>query len=88
MEKLAETLKELWKDIQQKETKNKAFLLNRLNKILTKNESKHIKYISLSKDTLKLGVDSSCWLYHFYQKKDEILEKLKIKDLKFYIAER
>ena len=86
MDNLSNTLKVVLKEIKQKNEKNQLDIRTKLNKILTKKESQHIKYISFYKDTLRLGIDSSVWLYCLNQKKEIIIKKLKIKDLKLHLA--
>lgn len=63
--------------------KKLSFYNRQLKKILTKAEYKHIKFLSIYKDTLSIGVDSSAWLYHLHQKKEKILEVLGLKEIKF-----
>jgi hypothetical protein len=86
MESLSNTLEGLLKDLKQRDKKTRLNILMKLNKVLTKKEFQHIKYISFYRDTLKLGVDSSCWLYQLNQKKEKILDKLKLQEVKFYLV--
>jgi len=79
-------LQEVLDKIQQKETQVNQKVKKNLNKILTKKETQHIKYISLGKSCLKLGVDSSLWLYQLHQKQDAIKEALQVKEVKIFLA--
>jgi|YelNatPaOPRAMG01_1025707.scaffolds.fasta_scaffold06884_2 hypothetical protein len=86
MEDLKNTLCDLLERIKTKDQKYREFILKGLDRVLTKKEIQHIKYISLHRDILKLGVDSSGWLYQLNQKKQKILDKLKLKEVKFYLV--
>lgn len=64
-------------------------------KTLDKHVLKHIKFISLKNDVLKIKADSSVWLYELNLRKPDLLNTLKdegpelaaIKDIKFFIGE-
>lgn len=86
MNELAKTLNGILHKIQIKYNRNKDYIMKNLNKILTKEERRHIKYISFYRDILKVGVDSSAWLYCLHQKKDKILKELKAKEVKFHLV--
>lgn len=63
-----------------------------LKKVFTVREMKHIRFHYLRKGTLGIKVESSSWLYHLSLKKQDLLEKMRlrspeIKDLRFSIGE-
>lgn len=68
------------------------FICNFLNKLLTKEELKHIKISYYKKGILSIIVDSSAWLYQLSLKEKDLLLQLKdkltdIKKLSFRIGE-
>ncbi|MCM8791870.1 MAG: hypothetical protein NC826_01785 [Candidatus Omnitrophica bacterium] len=86
MKGLNVVVKDILDKIKLKDQRDKSYLWQALNKVLTKKESRHIRYISLYRDILKLGIDSSVGIYCINQKKDKIVKKLRVKEVKFFLV--
>lgn len=87
MQTIQETIKNVIKELEKKQEGKTAHVEKLLKKCLTRSECSHIKLISLKKDIAVINVDSSAWLYQLNQKKEQLIEKSKIKDLIFRLGE-
>lgn len=56
-------------------------------KNLTKREKPHAKCSGFRNGVLTVDVDSSAWLFQFSLKKEELINRLGIKDIRFRIGE-
>jgi hypothetical protein len=77
MESIRATIKKVvggWQDKQQKEKRD--ILMGGLERVLTKQERRHIRHYSLSNSRVLLAVDSSIWLYTLNLKKEQLLRNL------------
>lgn len=64
-----------------------------LKKFLTKKELKHIKIKYFQRGILRVGVDSSVWLYAMGSKKEEFLKQFNlyggfVKDVQFFLVKQ
>lgn len=87
MQNIKDTICAVIKELKsrQPEEATKAFDLFRKN--LKPKERRHTKCVSLRQGMLTVNVDSSAWLYELSQKKEDLLHKLGIKDIRFRIGE-
>lgn len=87
MEHIKETLKTVIKDIEQKRCSGTKDVFKVFRQNLANRERRHTKCSALKKGVLWVNVDSSAWVYHLSLKKEELLDKLGIKDIRFRIGE-
>ena len=77
MEHICITTKKLIKDWRGKQHTNRERILeDSLQRVLTKQEQKHIRYYSIKDARVTLGVDSCAWLYMLNLKKRQLLRNL------------
>lgn len=87
MEHIRETLSGIIKDIEKKKTgkNNNLFMLFKKN--LENKERGHAKCAVFSRGVLTVNVDSSAWLFRLSLKKEKLLKKLGLRDIRFRIGE-
>jgi len=84
MEKIDTIVETVLKALEKKKKQNPE---PALRKYLTKEEIKHIKSCTLNKGVLNITVDSSVWLYSLHCKKQELLAKMNLKDIRLRLGE-
>ena len=87
MEHISQTLKGVIKGIAEKQSSpaNEVFRLFKAS--LASRERRHVKCSVLKNGVLTVNVDSSVWLYQLSFKKEDLLKKIGIKDIRFRIGE-
>ena len=87
MEHISQTLKGVIKGIAEKQSSpaNEAFRLFKAS--LASRERRHVKCSVLKNGVLTVNVDSSVWLYQLSFKKEDLLKKIGIKDIRFRIGD-
>lgn len=87
MEHISQTLKGVIKGIEQKQSSpvNEVFRLFKAS--LASRERRHVKCNVLKNGVLTVNVDSSVWLYQLSFKKEDLLKKIGIKDIRFRIGD-
>lgn len=87
MQTIRETVQGVIKDLKQRRSDNQQSLFRLFKRNLTRQERLHIKCVSLRGGIITVNVDSSAWLYQLSQKKDALVGKLEIKDIRLRIGD-
>ena len=87
MEHIKQTLQVVIKDIEQQQCQETKDIFKLFREGLASRERRHVKCSALKKGVLTVKVDSSAWLYQLSLKKEEFLNKLGLKDIRFRIGE-
>ncbi len=84
---IKDTVQSIIKNLKAKTKDKKSATFKAFKKSLRPRERFHVRCVSLRDDIMTVNVDSSVWLYQLNQKKETLLKKLAIKDIKFRIGE-
>jgi predicted nucleic acid-binding Zn ribbon protein len=77
-DELKDILKDVWKDLAQKHKEQDGDRVQRAwEKIVGPKASAHTRIVYLTKDKIRVNVDSSAWLYALNLKKERIAEELR-----------
>lgn len=87
MQILKDAIQDVMKGLTTQETRDQSKIFELFAKELSRQERKHAKCVSLWQNIVTVNVDSSAWLYQFNQKKDKLVEKTGVKDIRFRIGE-
>jgi len=87
MEHISQTLKDVIKDIEGKQFSPTNDVFRLFKKNLASRERRHAQCSALRNGILTVNVDSSVWLYQLNLKKEGLLKKLGIKDIRFKIGD-
>jgi predicted nucleic acid-binding Zn ribbon protein len=87
MEHIKQTLQGVIQKLEKKQNAQAKGTFGLFSKNLAVKERRHAKCNSLRDGVLIVEVDSSAWLYQLSLKKDVLLKKLGLKDIRFRIGE-
>jgi predicted nucleic acid-binding Zn ribbon protein len=87
MEHIRQTLPGVIKTIEQNRRAQAEATLGFLQDSLSAGERKHVKCVALHSGVLTVNVDSSAWLYQLSLKKEGLLKKSGLKNIRFRIGE-
>jgi len=87
MEHIRQTLPGVIKAIEQKHCAQAGEAFRLFQDSLSARERKHVKCVALHSGVLTVNVDSSAWLYQFSLKKEDLLKKSGLKNIRFRIGE-
>ena len=87
MEHISQTLKGVIKGIGEKQSSSVNEVFRLFKASLASRERRHVKCSVLKNGVLTVNVDSSVWLYQLSFKKEDLLKKIGIKDIRFRIGE-
>lgn len=87
MEHIRQTLQGVIQDIEKKGLGKTQSIFQSFQDSLTSKERKHIKCNRLYNGVLTVNVDSSVWLYQLTLRKETLVDKLGLKNIRFCIGE-
>ena len=87
MEHIRQTLSGVIQAIAEKRSPESEGALAAFEASLSARERKHVKCAGFKAGVLTVNVDSSAWLYQFSLKKEDLVKKTGLKNIRFRIGE-
>ena len=84
MERIGLTVGKVIRQLEKKKEDNPE---EKLKKYVTKKELRHIKLCNMKAGVMTINVDSSAWLYALSMKKRDLVNSLRLKDMRLRIGE-
>ena len=87
MQTIKDTVGNVLKDIRSRRSEREIEVSKLWKRNLSGQERLHTKCVSLRQEVLTVHVDSSAWLYQVNQKKEKLVTKLGVKDIRLRLGE-